>query len=94
MINTYLNDLDAFISTSYYKTPRTFQLLRLHSSKEFKNHLVILSPKRAKWVHTAQLPSTAVLIASYLQINRLLWLKNKLNALIKMRPDGCFLARS
>lgn len=34
--------------------------LRLHSSDEFKNHLVILSPKRAKWVHTAQLPSTAV----------------------------------
>jgi len=27
--------------------------LSLHSSEEFKNHLVILSPKRAKWVHTA-----------------------------------------
>ena len=27
--------------------------LRLHSSGQFKNHLVILSPKRAKWVHTA-----------------------------------------
>ena len=27
--------------------------LRLHSSGEFKNHLVILSPKRAKWVFTA-----------------------------------------
>ncbi len=27
--------------------------LRLHSSGEFKNHLVILSPKRAKWVYTA-----------------------------------------
>ena len=27
--------------------------LRLHSSEQFKNHLVILSPKRAKWVHTA-----------------------------------------
>ena len=26
--------------------------LRLHSSEKFKNHLVILSPKRAKWVHT------------------------------------------
>jgi predicted nuclease of predicted toxin-antitoxin system len=26
--------------------------LRLHSSKQLKNHLVILSPKRAKWVHT------------------------------------------
>jgi len=26
--------------------------LRLHSSAQFKNHLVILSPKRAKWVHT------------------------------------------
>ena len=26
--------------------------LRLHSSEQFKNHLVILSPKRAKWVHT------------------------------------------
>ena len=27
--------------------------LRLHSSEQFKNHLVILSPKRAKWVYTA-----------------------------------------
>ena len=27
--------------------------LRLHFSKQFKNHLVILSPKRAKWVYTA-----------------------------------------
>ena len=27
--------------------------LRLHPSAQFKNHLVILSPKRAKWVHTA-----------------------------------------
>jgi len=27
--------------------------LSLHSSEQFKNHLVILSPKRAKWVHTA-----------------------------------------
>ena len=27
--------------------------LRLHSSEQFKNHLVMLSPKRAKWVHTA-----------------------------------------
>jgi len=27
--------------------------LRLHFSEQFKNHLVILSPKRAKWVHTA-----------------------------------------
>ena len=27
--------------------------LRLYSSEQFKNHLVILSPKRAKWVHTA-----------------------------------------
>jgi predicted nuclease of predicted toxin-antitoxin system len=26
--------------------------LRLHSSEQFKNHLVILSSKRAKWVHT------------------------------------------
>lgn len=26
--------------------------LRLHSSAEFTNHLVILSPKRAKWVRT------------------------------------------
>ncbi|MFH1934487.1 MAG: DUF5615 family PIN-like protein [Pseudomonadota bacterium] len=34
--------------------------LRLHSSEEFKNHLVILSQKRAKWVYTAQLPSSAV----------------------------------
>ncbi len=27
--------------------------LRIHSSDQFKNHLVILSHKRAKWVHTA-----------------------------------------
>jgi len=27
--------------------------LRLHFSEQFKNHLVILSPKRAKWVYTA-----------------------------------------
>jgi len=27
--------------------------LRLHSSEEFKDHLVILSLKHAKWVHTA-----------------------------------------
>ena len=27
--------------------------LRIHSSDQFKNHLVILSQKRAKWVHTA-----------------------------------------
>ena len=26
--------------------------LRLHSSGQFKNHLVILSSKRVKWVHT------------------------------------------
>ena len=26
--------------------------LRLHSSEKYKNHLVILSTKRAKWVHT------------------------------------------
>ena len=27
--------------------------LRIHSSGQFKNHLVILSPKREKWIHTA-----------------------------------------
>ena len=27
--------------------------LRLHSSAQFRNYLVILSPKRAKWVFTA-----------------------------------------
>ena len=27
--------------------------LRLHSSGQFINHLVILSPKREKWIHTA-----------------------------------------
>jgi len=27
--------------------------LRLHSTTQFRNHLVILSPKRAKWVYTA-----------------------------------------
>jgi predicted nuclease of predicted toxin-antitoxin system len=26
--------------------------LRLHTPNEFKDHLVILSPKRSKWVHT------------------------------------------
>ncbi len=27
--------------------------LRLHSSAQFKNYLVILSPKRSKWIYTA-----------------------------------------
>ena len=27
--------------------------LRLHSSDQFKNYLVILSPKRSKWIYTA-----------------------------------------
>jgi len=27
--------------------------LRVHFSEQFKDHLVILSPKRAKWVYTA-----------------------------------------
>ena len=27
--------------------------LRLYSSGQFKNHLVIVSPKRSKWVRTA-----------------------------------------
>ena len=27
--------------------------LRLHSSQQFKNHLIMLSPRRVKWVHTA-----------------------------------------
>ncbi len=27
--------------------------LRLYSSRDFKNHLVILSPDRSKWVNTA-----------------------------------------
>jgi len=27
--------------------------LRLHSSAQFRNYLVILSPRRAKWVYTA-----------------------------------------
>ena len=27
--------------------------LRRHSPAQFRNHLIILSPKRAKWVHTA-----------------------------------------
>jgi len=27
--------------------------LRVHSSEQFKDYLVILSPKRAKWVYTA-----------------------------------------
>jgi len=26
--------------------------LHIHSSEQFKDHLVILSPKRSKWVHT------------------------------------------
>ena len=28
-------------------------ILRIHSSGQFKNHLVILSQRRAKWIHTA-----------------------------------------
>ncbi len=27
--------------------------LRLHSSGQFRNHLIIVSPKRAKWIFTA-----------------------------------------
>jgi predicted nuclease of predicted toxin-antitoxin system len=27
--------------------------LRLHASEQFKNHLIILSSKRTKWIHTA-----------------------------------------
>jgi len=27
--------------------------LRLHSSEQFRNHLVIVSPKRTKWIFTA-----------------------------------------
>jgi len=27
--------------------------LRLYSMEQFKNHLIILSPKREKWVYTA-----------------------------------------
>ncbi|NQT57212.1 MAG: DUF5615 family PIN-like protein [Desulfobacteraceae bacterium] len=27
--------------------------LRLHASAQFKNHLIILSPKREKWVYTS-----------------------------------------
>lgn len=27
--------------------------LRLHTAEQFKDHLVILSPRRAKWVYTA-----------------------------------------
>ena len=27
--------------------------LRIHSSEQFKDHLVIHSPKRSKWIHTA-----------------------------------------
>jgi len=27
--------------------------LRLHSGEEYKNHLIILSPKRVKWINTA-----------------------------------------
>jgi len=27
--------------------------LRLHRGEEFRDHLLILSPKRVKWVHTA-----------------------------------------
>ena len=30
-----------------------FPFLRLHSADQFKDHMVILSEKRAKWIHTA-----------------------------------------
>jgi len=40
-------------TTSKNVTELLLPFLRLHSSEEFKNHLVILSPKRAKWVQTA-----------------------------------------
>lgn len=40
-------------TTSQNATKPLLPFLRLHSSGEFKNHLVILSPKRAKWVYTA-----------------------------------------
>ena len=40
-------------TTSKNATDLLTPFLRLHSSGQFKNHLVILSSKRAKWVHTA-----------------------------------------
>ncbi len=40
-------------TTSKNATNLLTPFLRLHSSGQFKNHLVILSSKRAKWVHTA-----------------------------------------
>ncbi len=40
-------------TTSKNATNLLTPFLRLHSSGQFKNHLIILSSKRAKWVHTA-----------------------------------------
>ena len=40
-------------STSKNAIDLLTSFLRLHSSAQFRNYLVILSPRRAKWVYTA-----------------------------------------
>ena len=45
--------LKVHLTTSENAIKLLLPFLRLHSSEQFKNYLVILSPKRAKWVYTA-----------------------------------------
>jgi predicted nuclease of predicted toxin-antitoxin system len=40
-------------TTSHNTIKLLLPFLRLHSSDKFKNYLVILSPKRSKWVYSA-----------------------------------------
>lgn len=40
-------------TTSEYSIALLIPFLKMHSADQFKNHLVILSSKRAKWVSTA-----------------------------------------
>ena len=40
-------------TTSHNIIKLLLPFLRVHTSGQFENHLVILSPKRVKWVHTA-----------------------------------------
>ena len=40
-------------TTSNNITKLLLPFLRIHSSEQYRNHLIILSPKRAKWVYTA-----------------------------------------
>ena len=40
-------------TTSNNITKLLLPFLRTHSSEQYRNHLIILSPRRAKWVYTA-----------------------------------------